>query len=159
FEVGLADIDATLALVALQDALALRGENAGISGLRLKFTDVFAAPRLARVVARQLGGGFAVSDWTQENASYFRAVRIEKTMMTVIMLLIVVVAAFNIVAALVMVVTDKRTDIAILRTLGAKPGQIMAAFVTQGVAIGWLGAALGVAVGLLLACNVGSIVP
>ncbi len=159
FEVGIQEHDGGLALVHLRDALALQGGEMAATGIRLKFDDAFAAPRLAREVARQLGGGFKVSDWTQENASYLRAIRIEKTMMTLLLLLIVAVAAFNIVAALVMVVTDKRTDIAILRTLGMKPVSILGVFVTQGVVIGWLGAVLGVGVGLALALNVGSIVP
>jgi lipoprotein-releasing system permease protein len=100
-----------------------------------------------------------VSDWTQDNANYFRAIRIEKTMMSLILLLIVAVAAFNIVAMLVMVVTDKRTDIAIVRTFGAAPRRVMAIFLTQGLVIGWLGVALGVVLGLLLALHVETIVP
>jgi len=159
FEVGLQDHDSILALVSLADALALQGQGSAPTGLRLRFADVFAAPRLAREADRVLGGNFTVSDWTEENASYFRAIRIEKTMMTLILLLIVAVAAFNIVAALVMVVTDKRTDIAILRTLGLKPRAVVGIFVTQGVVIGWLGTALGVLCGVLLALNVASIAP
>ena len=158
FEVGLQDHDSLLALAHLEDAQALRGSQA-ISGLRLRFADVFAAPQLAAATAAALGGGFRVRDWTQENASYFRAIRIEKTMMTLILLLIVAVAAFNIVATLVMVVTDKRTDIAILRTIGARPGAIVGVFMTQGVVIGWLGTALGIILGLLLALNVATIAP
>jgi lipoprotein-releasing system permease protein len=159
FEVGLQDHDSVLALVSLNDALVLRGQGSAPDGVRLRFADVFAAPRLAREVDRVLGGGFTVSDWTEENASYFRAIRIEKTMMTVILLLIVAVAAFNIVAALVMVVTEKRTDIAILRTLGLKPRAVIGVFVTQGVVIGWVGTALGVLLGVLLALNVATIAP
>lgn len=102
---------------------------------------------------------YAASDWSIENASYFRAVRIEKTMMSLILMLIVAVAAFNIVAALVMVVNEKRTDIAILRTLGISPRAIVGIFMTQGVVIGWFGALLGLALGLALALNVGTIVP
>ena len=102
---------------------------------------------------------YEVRDWTQDNADYFRAIRIEKTMMSLILLLIVAVAAFNIVAMLVMVVTDKRTDIAIVRTLGASPRRVMGVFLTQGLVIGWLGVALGVVLGLLLAFNVETIVP
>jgi lipoprotein-releasing system permease protein len=100
-----------------------------------------------------------VSDWTRDNANYFRAIRIEKTMMSLILLLIVAVAAFNIVAMLVMVVTDKRTDIAIMRTFGAAPPRVMGIFITQGLVIGWLGVALGSALGLLLAFHVDTIVP
>jgi lipoprotein-releasing system permease protein len=100
-----------------------------------------------------------VRDWTQENEAYFRAIRIEKTMMGLILMLIVAVAAFNIVATLVMVVTDKRTDIAILRTLGLSPRGVLGVFMTQGLLIGWLGTAIGVALGLALALNVEVIVP
>src|SRR5437667_54060 len=106
-----------------------------------------------------LPGGLEVSDWTQDNANYFRAIRIEKTMMSLILLLIVAVAAFNIVAMLVMVVTDKRTDIAIMRTFGAAPARVMGIFITQGLVIGWLGVALGVGLGLELALHVETIVP
>lgn len=158
FEVGLQDHDSVLALVHLADAQALQGAE-GITGVRLQFDDVFAAPALAAQTAQALGGGFRVSDWTRENASYFRAIRIEKTMMLLIMLLIVAVAAFNIVATLVMVVTDKRTDIAILRTLGLEPRAIVGIFVTQGVLIGWLGTAFGIAAGLAIAFNVETIAP
>jgi lipoprotein-releasing system permease protein len=107
----------------------------------------------------RLPAGFEVRDWTRDHANYFRAIRIEKTMMALILLLIVAVAAFNIVAMLVMVVTDKRTDIAILRTLGASPRRVMGVFLTQGLVIGWFGVALGVALGVSLALNVGEIVP
>ncbi len=158
FEVGLQDHDSLLTLVHLEDAQALRGST-GISGLRLRFNDVFAAPKLSQTTAAALGGGLRVRDWTQENASYFRAIRIEKTMMMLILLLIVAVAAFNIVAALVMVVTDKRTDIAILRTIGLRPGAIVGVFMTQGVVIGWLGTALGIAAGIAIALNVGTLAP
>lgn len=158
FEVGLQEQDGVLALVHLDDALALRG-SPGITGLRLRFADAFAAPGLAESSATALGGRFRVSDWTREHASYFRAIRIEKTMMTLIMLLIVAVAVFNIVAMLVMVVTDKRTDIAILRTLGARPRTIVGIFMTQGVVIGWLGTALGIAAGIAIALNVDTLAP
>jgi lipoprotein-releasing system permease protein len=100
-----------------------------------------------------------VQDWTQDNADYFRAIRIEKTMMALILMLVVAVAAFSIVAMLVMVVNDKRTDIAILRTLGAPPRAILQTFVTQGLAIGWFGVLCGAVLGVLLALNVSSIVP
>jgi lipoprotein-releasing system permease protein len=159
FEVGLQDHDSLLALVSLDDALALQGQGSAPTGIRLRFADVFTAPTLAPEVARALGGNLKVSDWTQENASYFRAIRIEKTMMTLILLLIVAVAAFNIVATLVMVVTDKRNDIAILRTLGLRPGSVVGVFITQGVVIGWLGTALGITAGVLLALNVATIAP
>jgi lipoprotein-releasing system permease protein len=159
FEVGLQEHDNVLALVNLEDASALAGTNGAPAGLRLKFADVFAAPGRTPQIAQDLGGGFEISDWSKENASYFRAVRIEKTMMTLILMLIVAVAAFNTVSALVMVVNEKRTDIAILRTIGITPKAIVAVFITQGVVIGWFGALLGLALGLLLAFNVDVIVP
>src|SRR4029453_14377503 len=112
-----------------------------------------------REIAAALGGGLQTSDWSIENASFFRAVAIEKTMMTLILMLIVAVAAFNIVAALVMVVNEKRTDIAILRTVGIAPRAIVGVFMTQGVLIGWIGALLGLALGLSLSLNVGTVVP
>jgi lipoprotein-releasing system permease protein len=158
FEVGLQEHDSVLALVNLQDAEALRGLD-GPTGIRLKFYDVLKAPELARIAAARLAPGLQVRDWTQDNEAYFRAIRIEKTMMGLILMLIVAVAVFNIVATLVMVVNDKRTDIAILRTLGLSPRGVIAVFMTQGVLIGWIGAAAGVALGLALALNVDVIVP
>ncbi|MDE2306590.1 MAG: lipoprotein-releasing ABC transporter permease subunit [Gammaproteobacteria bacterium] len=157
FEVGLQEHDSVLALIDLADAEALR-DLAGPTGIRLRFNDVLRAPVLAREAARRVPG-LTVRDWTQEDAVYFRAVRIEKTMMGLILMLIVAVAVFNIVATLVMVVNDKRTDIAILRTLGLTPRGVLAVFMTQGLLIGWVGTALGVALGLGLAFNVGTIVP
>jgi lipoprotein-releasing system permease protein len=158
FEVGLQEHDSVLALVNLQDAEALRGLD-GPTGIRLKFSDVLKAPELARDAASRLAPGLQVRDWTQDNEAYFRAIRIEKTMMGLMLMLIVAVAVFNIVATLIMVVNDKRTDIAILRTLGLSPRGIIAVFMTQGVLIGWIGAALGVLMGVALACNVDVIVP
>lgn len=159
FEVGAQEHDNVLALVHLQDASSLAGTQGVPGGLRLKFNDIFAAPVRTPQINAALGGEFKVSDWSIENASYFRAVGIEKTMMTLILMLIVAVAAFNIVAALVMVVNEKRTDIAILRTVGMTPRAVVGVFMTQGVLIGWFGALLGLALGLLLAFNVGTIVP
>jgi lipoprotein-releasing system permease protein len=158
FEVGLQEHDSVLALINLSDAEALRG-RAGPSGIRLKFDDVLRAPALARTAAERLKPKLAVRDWTEENEAYFRAIRIEKTTTGLILMLIVAVAVFNIVATLVMVVNDKRTDIAILRTLGLSPRGVIAVFVTQGVIIGWIGTALGVGLGLALALNVDVIVP
>jgi len=158
FEVGLQEHDSVLALVNLQDAEAFRGLD-GPTGIRLKFYDVLKAPELARSAAARLSPSLQVRDWTQDNQAYFRAIRIEKTMMGLMLMLIVAVAVFNIVATLIMVVNDKRTDIAILRTVGLSPRGVVAVFMTQGVLIGWIGAALGVTLGLLLACNVDVIVP
>jgi len=159
FEVGAQEHDNVLAFVNLKDAAAIVGNGGVPGGLRLKFTDIFAAPDRVKQIAASLGPGLQTSDWSIENASYFRAIRIEKTMMTLILMLIVAVAAFNIVAALVMVVNEKRTDIAILRTVGISPRAIVGVFMTQGVIIGWFGALLGLALGLTLALNVGTIVP
>ena len=158
FEVGLQEHDSVLALINLGDAQALRGLQ-GPTGIRLKFDDVLNAPNLARVAAARLDSKLQVRDWTQENEAYFRAIRIEKTMMGLILMLIVAVAVFNIVATLVMVVNDKRTDIAILRTLGLSPRGVLGVFMTQGVLIGWIGTALGVGLGVALALNVDVVVP
>ena len=158
FEVGLQEHDSTVALIHWEDAAALRG-LAGPTGIRLRFTDVLDAPRLARLALNRVGTDLQVRDWTQENEAYFRAIRIEKTMMGLILMLIVAVAVFNIVATLVMVVTDKRTDIAILRTLGLSPRGVLGVFMTQGLLIGWVGTAIGVGLGLALALNVDVIVP
>ncbi|HXW75652.1 MAG TPA: lipoprotein-releasing ABC transporter permease subunit [Steroidobacteraceae bacterium] len=159
FEVGLQDHDATLMFANLADVLALSPAGAASEGLQLRLHEVLAAPAVAASLRARLPQGFEVSDWTQDNANYFRAIRIEKTMMSLILLLIVAVAAFNIVAMLVMVVTDKRTDIAIMRTFGAAPRRVMGIFITQGLVIGWLGVTLGVVLGLTLALNVDTIVP
>ena len=159
FEVGLKEHDGGMALVALDDAVALGGGAAVPGGLRLRFDEVMRAPQRAAAVAAAVGGGATVRDWTQEHAAYFRAIRIEKTMMSLILMLVVAVAAFNIVAALVMVVNEKRSDIAILRTLGLPRGGVVGVFFTQGLVIGAIGTALGVGLGLLIAWNVGDIVP
>lgn len=158
FEIGLADHDATLALVPLADLESLAG-SAAPAGVRIKFDDALAAPTLARDLAARMGSSLSVRDWTEDHAAYFHAIRLEKTMMTAILMLIVAVAAFNIVASLVMVVSDKRTDIAILRTLGLSRGAVVAIFMTQGTVIGWLGTGAGIALGLALAFNVDVIVP
>jgi lipoprotein-releasing system permease protein len=159
FEVGLQDHDATLVIAHLDDVRALAPPGTVSEGLRVRVRDALEAPAVAARLRTLLPRGLEVSDWTQDNASYFRAIRIEKTMMSLILLLIVAVAAFNIVAMLVMVVTDKRTDIAILRTFGAAPARVMGIFITQGLVIGWLGVALGVGLGLELALHVDAIVP
>ncbi len=157
FEIGLADHDAAMAFASIADVAALAGE-AATAGLRLYFADPFDAPRLAPQVATALGTGPA-SDWTTEHAAYFRAIRLEKTMMTVILLLIVSVAAFNIVASLVMVVAGKRNDIAILRTLGLSRAGVVSTFIVQGTVIGWFGTLAGVALGIVLALYAGDIAP
>jgi lipoprotein-releasing system permease protein len=159
FEVALQEHDNVLALVNLEDAAALLETDGAPAGLRLKFADIFAAPVRVPAIAKALNPSFTTSDWSKDNASYFRAVTIERTMMSVILMLIVAVAAFNIVAALVMVVNEKRTDIAILRTLGISPRSVLAIFMTQGMVIGWFGTLLGLALGLSLALNVETLVP
>jgi lipoprotein-releasing system permease protein len=153
------DHDGSLVFANIDDVLALTPSARSDQGLRVRYRDALGAPTFSAALRARLPTGFQVIDWTQDNADYFRAIRIEKTMMSLILLLIVAVAAFNIVAMLVMVVTDKRTDIAILRTFGASPRRVMGVFLTQGLVIGWLGVALGVALGLALAFNVGTIVP
>jgi lipoprotein-releasing system permease protein len=159
FQAGLEDHDNTLVLAQLADVRAFAPLAQGASGLRLRFSDALKVDQFMPAVRAAVGSDYTTSDWTQENASYFRAIRIEKTMMALILLLIVGVAAFNIVAMLVMVVNDKRTDIAILRTFGTSPRSIMQTFIVQGLAIGWFGVAAGIALGVGLARNVTTIVP
>jgi lipoprotein-releasing system permease protein len=159
FEAGVQDHDSTLALVHIDDAARLLGIDGRVTAVRFLTDDVMTAPRVSAALQQQLGAGFRSSDWTVENASYFRAIRLEKMMMSLLLSLIIGVAAFNIVASLVMVVTDKTTDIAILRTLGMGPGDVVRVFFIQGAVIGWFGVFLGVAAGVLLAINVPVVVP
>ena len=159
FEAGLQDHDALLALVHADDAARMMSLGNGVSGVRFRANDVMAAPAIARSIQNRLGPAVNASDWTVENASYFRAIRLEKMMMSLILSLIIGVAAFNIVASLVMVVTDKTSDIAILRTLGMGPNGVVRVFFIQGAVIGWLGVLLGVIFGVVLAMNVPTIVP
>jgi lipoprotein-releasing system permease protein len=158
FEVGMADYDRGAGFMHMADAARLMrlGDNA--EGVRIKLIDMFDAPLVAREIAYTLDGAYRVSDWTQAHRNFFAALRTEKRMMTIILFLIVAVAAFNIVSTLVMVVTDKRADIAVLRTLGASPGRIMAIFMVQGTTIGLAGTLLGVVGGVLLGWNVEPIV-
>ncbi len=159
FEVGLQDHDGALILAHLEDVRALATLTALDAGLEVRFDDALDAAELTPQLRQVLPRGFEARDWTQEHANYFRAIRIEKMMMALILMLVVAVAAFNIVAMLVMVVTDKRTDIAILRTFGASPRRVMGVFITQGLVIGWLGVTLGVVLGVTLALNVDTVVP
>ncbi|MGA7951253.1 MAG: lipoprotein-releasing ABC transporter permease subunit [Thiobacillaceae bacterium] len=159
FQSGVFEYDAGLALIHLQDAQKLTRMGEAVSGLRLKLTDLFLAPSVAKTLEFRLGPQYYVSDWSQSHANFFRAVAIEKKMMFLILLLIVTVAAFNIVSTLVMAVTDKQSDIAILRTLGARPGSIMKIFVIQGSSIGILGTLVGITLGVLLALNLETVVP
>jgi lipoprotein-releasing system permease protein len=158
YEVGRAE-QGSLVFANIDDVRALTPGGGTGEGLRIRFRDALSAPVLAAQLRPKLPSGFELFDWTQDNANYFRAVKIEKTMMSLILLMIVAVAAFNIVSMLVMVVTDKRTDIAILRTFGTSPRRIMGVFMTQGLVIGWLGVALGLTVGLSIALHIDTIVP
>ena len=159
FEIGMYEYDRGVALTHMQDAARLFQLDDDVSGVRLKLDDLFAAPRVARELAATLSGNYRVQDWTRQHANFFRAVKTEKRVMFIILTLIIAVAAFNIVSTLVMVVTDKQADIAILRTLGASPRTIMIIFVIQGAVIGILGTLLGVLGGVALALNVETLVP
>ncbi len=159
FEVGMSDYDRGVAIINIDDAARLFQLNDQVSGLRLRLEDLFRAPLVTRSLRQELGGNYWVSDWTRQHANYFRAVRTEKTMMFIILMLIVAVAAFNIVSTLVMVVTDKQADIAILRTLGITPAKVMLVFMVQGSVIGLFGTLLGIIGGVSLALNVETIVP
>ncbi|MCD4500892.1 lipoprotein-releasing ABC transporter permease subunit [Chromobacterium vaccinii] len=158
FKVDMFEFDASLAMVNLRDAQVLERMGDSVSGVRLRLDDPMLAPQLKAELRPQLPQ-LLVTDWTDTNANYFRAVQIEKRMMTIILTLIVAVAAFNLVSTLVMVVTDKQADIAILRTLGASPGSIMKIFVIQGAVAGVLGTLAGVASGVVIALNLDVIVP
>lgn len=159
FEVGMHEYDRSLAIIHLDDASTLYGLRGGVSGVRLRMVDMMRAPWVAREVAATLPGSQFVNDWTRQHVNLFRAIRTEKTVMFVILALIVGVAAFNIVSTLVMVVTDKQADIAILRTLGATPRAIMAVFMVQGSVIGVVGTFVGIVAGVALAANVETVVP
>ncbi|PZP63508.1 MAG: lipoprotein-releasing ABC transporter permease subunit [Azospira oryzae] len=159
FEVGMYEYDSGFALVHLADAQALFRLGDAVSGVRLKLRDLFDAPRVARELSASLPGDLYVGDWTRQHSNFFRAVQIEKRVMFIILTLIVAVAAFNIVSTLVMVVTDKRADIAILRTMGATPASITTIFMVQGCLIGVIGTLIGVVGGVLLAWNVDVVVP
>jgi lipoprotein-releasing system permease protein len=159
FEVGMFEYDSGLALIHLADAQKLYRMDDRVSGVRLKLDDLFRARQVARQLADTLATPAWISDWTRSHANFFRAVQIEKNMMFIILSLIVAVAAFNIVSTLVMAVTDKQADIAILRTLGASPRSVMAIFVVQGALIGVVGLGLGVAGGVALSLNIDVVVP
>ncbi len=159
FKVGMYEYDRGVALVQLQDAQKLFHLDNRVSGLRVRLDDLFQAPRLRQQLAGVLPPTVRIRDWTQEHANFFRAVHTEKRVMFIILTLIVAVAAFNIVSTLVMVVTDKQADIAILRTLGATPGAVMTIFIVQGALIGLVGTLLGVIGGVALATHVETLVP
>lgn len=161
FQVGNQEYDAALALIHIDDAAKLYRMGSNVSGLRLKLTDLFDAGDMAIKLSAELrpSGQYYVSDWTQQHANFFKAIQLEKRVMFIILTLIVAVAAFNIVSTLVMAVTDKRADIAIMRTLGAGPRSIMGVFIIQGALIGIIGTILGALAGILIALNIETIVP
>lgn len=158
FAVGMADYDRNAAFIHLADGARLLNLGTAVSGIRIKFDDIWQAPRLARAIAYELGGVYRLVDWTQIHRNFFNALALEKRMMGIILSLIVAVAAFNIVSALVMVVTDKQADIAILRTLGLSPLEVMGIFIVQGTAIGLVGTLVGVVAGVTLAFHVEPVV-
>lgn len=157
FSVG-AELDANLAYINLKDAATIKRMGDGVEGIRLKFNDLFTAPKQVRKIADGLNGYFRISDWTRTHGNLFQAIQLEKRMIGLLLFLIVLVAAFNIVSTLVMVVTDKKADVAILRTLGATPGHIMRIFMIQGTVIGTLGTLLGTLLGILLALTVSDLI-
>ena len=158
FRSGMYEYDRGLALLNISDAARLLHFGDGVSGVRLQLADPLAAPQLVRKLALQLGGGFLVSDWTRVHANFFRSIQLTKSMLFVILSMIVAIAAFNIVATLVMVVKEKEADIAILRTLGAGPANILRVFGVQGASIGLAGVGIGIALGALLSVNLESLV-
>ena len=158
FHSGMYEYDRGLAMLNLRDAARIYQLGDAVTGIRLALQDAFAAPRTIRDLATSLGGGFFISDWTRVHSNLFRSIEITKSMLFVILLLVVAVAAFNIVAALVMVVKEKRSDIAILRTLGAGPRNVLAAFTIQGAFIGLVGTVAGATLGLVLSANLESLV-
>ena len=162
FQIGMYEYDSGLALIDMRDAGVLYRMSDRVSGLRLKLDDLFLAPEVSRDLSVRLSDWpetLFLSDWTQEHANFFRAVQMEKRVMFIILALIVAVAAFNIVSTLVMAVTDKRADIAIMRTFGASPRSVMAIFMVQGALIGLVGTLVGALFGVLIALNISTIVP
>jgi len=153
FDSGHYEYDSSLVLMNIEDAGRLFRVD-GASGVRLKTSDMLAAPFIAAELSQSLGPAYYVRDWSRENRNWFAAVQIEKRMMFIILMLIIAVAAFNLVSMLVMTVTDKHADIAILRTLGARPGSVMGIFMVQGAMVGMMGTLIGVALGVLLALNI-----
>jgi len=158
FEMGMHEYDSALLLIHAEDAARLYRIKGSVTGVRLKLENMFEAPRVARDLVRKLDGSYQVRDWSRKHVNLFAAINMEKRVMFIILFLIVAVAAFNIVSTLVMVVTDKEADIAILRTLGASPGSIMWIFIVQGAVIGLIGTLLGLATGIPTALNVNEII-
>jgi lipoprotein-releasing system permease protein len=158
YRVGMYEFDRRLAFMNIGDAQLLYRKPDSVTGVRLSVTDIYASPEIVREVAREHGELVLVSDWTRRHVNFFRSIQITKSILFVILLLVVAVAAFNIVSTLVMVVKDKQSDIAILRTVGAKPSSILRIFVTQGSIVGVVGTLAGVVLGILIALNLESIV-
>ncbi len=158
FEAGMYEFDRGFAFVHVEDAAKLFGLGDRVSGLKVSVTQLFDAPEIIRDAAQSLGGPFYVTDWTRQHANFFRSIQLTKRMMFTILLLVVAVAAFNIVSTLVMVVKGKQGDIAILRTMGASPASIMRVFIVQGSLIGILGTLGGLALGVLIATNIETLV-
>jgi lipoprotein-releasing system permease protein len=160
FHVGAGEIDGFMAMTHVQDLARLqRHKPDQVQGIRLKFADLFQAPRTAWQLAQSFGqDDYLARDWTRTHGNLYQAIRMEKAMIGLLLLLIVAVAAFNIISTLVMVVTDKKGDIAILRTLGATPMQIMATFMVQGTVIGVIGTVIGAVLGILAALNISAII-
>jgi lipoprotein-releasing system permease protein len=181
FQIGMYEYDAGLALIHMDDAAKLYRMGSSVSGLRLKLNDLFDAPKMSKALSQSLsttvlsnetkdyatdeiitnsfGVQYFVTDWTQQHANFFKAVQLEKKVMFIILTLIVAVAAFNIVSTLVMAVTDKRADIAIMRTFGASPRSIMSIFIVQGALIGIIGTLIGAVFGIIVALNIDTIIP
>lgn len=158
FHSGMYEFDRGLALTHIADSARLFDLRGQFTGLRLAFQDPFVAPRVVREIALSLGGGFYVSDWTRNHSAFFRSIEMSKSMLFVILLMLIAVAAFNLIATLVMIVKEKQGDIAILRTLGAGPGNVLGAFLIHGALIGLVGVGLGIALGVVLAFNLESLV-
>jgi lipoprotein-releasing system permease protein len=156
--VGMYEYDRRIAIVAMQDAAKLLRVGDEVTGIRLNLADMYAAPRISHAAAMAIGGGVQIQDWTNEHVNFFRSIAITKRILFVILSLMVAVAAFNIVSTMVMVVKEKRRDIAILRTFGSSPASILSVFVVQGSLIGMLGIAVGVAFGVAIAVNLQDLV-
>lgn len=150
--------DSKLAFMRLQDAQAFFQLGGAISGIKLKLYDAYKAPLLADTLQQSLGESYLLGDWTQQFGAFFKAVKMEKTMMFMVLALIIAVAAFNLVSSLVMAVRDKQPEIAILRTMGATPRFVLAIFMCQGMLLSLMGTVLGAILGVILACNVTAIV-
>ncbi|MBX2867724.1 MAG: lipoprotein-releasing ABC transporter permease subunit [Acidiferrobacterales bacterium] len=159
FKINMHEYDSGIALIHMADAARLLGLKDQVSGVRLKLNDVDDARQVSYQLRSELQDQYRVRDWTQEHANFFRALEIEKRVVFIVLMLIIAVAAFNIVSTLVMIVTDKQPDVAILRTLGMSPGSVMKVFMVQGTVIGVVGTLIGAVLGVLTALNIATIIP